>query len=159
MCADSAFPIGQHGRLPVGDFRSSMAGLRFPLSTLRHVPHGAHRMTRGRCDSLLLQRGALASPTPGRSARRTVLYWCHLRRWPPAASLRRAWSIRSATSANDSSDPTGHAQSAGVDDTNMRMSFIGDYLPAINCRRWSQEESGSQFGPLGFPQPQIATVV
>ncbi len=38
--ADSAFPIGQHGRLPVGNFRSSMAGLRFPLSTLRRTPHG-----------------------------------------------------------------------------------------------------------------------
>src|SRR5438445_11771052 len=35
-------------------FRGSMAGLSFPLSTLRHAPHDALRMTRGQDDMLFL---------------------------------------------------------------------------------------------------------
>ena len=36
----------------IGLFRGSMAGLCTPLSTLRRVPHGPLRMTRGRCGSV-----------------------------------------------------------------------------------------------------------
>src|SRR5208282_5910221 len=55
--------------------RGSMAGLHAPLSTLRRAPHGAPRMTRGRCGSLLLHRVGLAPTTPCRSpgALRTFL--------------------------------------------------------------------------------------
>ncbi len=42
-------------------FRGSMAGLRFPLSTLRRRPHGRPRMTRGQNGSLLLSRVELSS--------------------------------------------------------------------------------------------------
>src|SRR5271165_5624398 len=44
-----------------------MAGLCNPLSTLRRSPRGQLRMTRGRCDSLLLHRDGLAPSTPCRS--------------------------------------------------------------------------------------------
>jgi hypothetical protein len=44
-----------------------MAGLRNPLSTLRHVPRGTPRMTRGRCDSLRLHRRGLSPLTSCRS--------------------------------------------------------------------------------------------
>ncbi len=57
---------------------NTMAGLRFPPSTLQRVPHGTHRMTRGRGYSLRLQRGTLASSTPGRSARRTIHFFSQL---------------------------------------------------------------------------------
>ena len=46
---------GKHRRPEVG-FRRSMAGLRYPLSTLRFAPRGSPRMTRGRCGSLHLHR-------------------------------------------------------------------------------------------------------
>jgi hypothetical protein len=51
----------------IGLFRGSMAGLCIPLSTLRRVPHGPLRMTRGRCGSLLLHRKGLPPSTPCRS--------------------------------------------------------------------------------------------
>ena len=57
---------GKHRR-PEVDFRRSMAGLRYPLSTLRFAPHGSPRMTRGRCGSLCLHRRGLSPPTSCRS--------------------------------------------------------------------------------------------
>src|SRR5271163_1868980 len=47
-------------------FRGSIPCLHVPLSTLRHPPHGVHRMTRGQCGSLALHRMALSSTTPCR---------------------------------------------------------------------------------------------
>src|ERR1700756_4523754 len=44
-----------------------MAGLHAPLSTLRRIPHGMLRMTRGRRGSLHLHRNGLAPSTPCRS--------------------------------------------------------------------------------------------
>ena len=55
----------------VQTFRGSIPSLHFPLSTLRSRPCGRQRMTRGRCGSLALHRGALSSPTPCRFYRRT----------------------------------------------------------------------------------------
>ena len=52
-------------------FRGSIPSLHFPLSTLRSRPCGRQRMTRGRCGSLPLHRGARSSPTPCRFYRRT----------------------------------------------------------------------------------------
>ena len=62
---------GPHGepvelRHPEAEFRSSMAGLCAPLSTLRHALAGRRRMTRGRRGSLALRRRALPSPPPCR---------------------------------------------------------------------------------------------
>ena len=57
---------GKHLRSEVG-FRRSMAGLRYPLSTLRFAPHGSPRMTRGRCGSLRLHRRGLSPHTSCRS--------------------------------------------------------------------------------------------
>jgi hypothetical protein len=57
---------GKHRRSEVG-FRRSMAGLRYPLSTLRFAPHGSPRMTRGRCGSLRLHRRGLSPHTSCRS--------------------------------------------------------------------------------------------
>ncbi len=48
-------------------FRSSMAGLRVPLSTLRLRPYERLRMTRGRGGSLSLPRVTLTFTTPCRS--------------------------------------------------------------------------------------------
>ena len=48
-----------------------MAGLCVPLSTLRHAPRGAPRMTRGQHDSLFLCCEGLAPFTPCRFYRRT----------------------------------------------------------------------------------------
>ncbi len=44
-------------------FRGSMAGLSFPLSTLRHTPRGILRMTRGQSDSPFLLCKGLAHST------------------------------------------------------------------------------------------------
>src|ERR1700733_5702172 len=44
-----------------------MAGLQSPLSTLRHTPHDAQRMTRGQCGLLFLHCTGLAPATPCRS--------------------------------------------------------------------------------------------
>ena len=57
---------GKHRHSEVG-FRRSMAGLRYPLSTLRFAPHGSPRMTRGRCGSLRLHRRGLSPHTSCRS--------------------------------------------------------------------------------------------
>src|SRR5271155_2861489 len=57
---------GKHRRSEVG-FRRSMAGLRYPLSTLRFAPHGSPRMTRGRCGSLRLHRRGLSPNASCRS--------------------------------------------------------------------------------------------
>src|SRR5580704_8101667 len=57
---------GKHRHSEVG-FRRSMAGLRYPLSTLRFAPHGSPRMTRGRCGSLCLHRRGLSPHTSCRS--------------------------------------------------------------------------------------------
>src|SRR5208337_5022064 len=56
---------GKHRRPEVG-FRRSMAGLRYPLSTLRFAPRGSPRMTRGRCGSLHFHRRGLPPHTPCR---------------------------------------------------------------------------------------------
>ena len=48
---------------PEGRFRSSMAGLRVPLSTLRLRPCGRRRMTRGQDDWLGLSCTTLAFVT------------------------------------------------------------------------------------------------
>src|SRR5437763_13373005 len=48
-------------------FRGSMAGLRAPLSTLRHALAGRRRMTRGQCGVLDLHCKGLAPSTPCRS--------------------------------------------------------------------------------------------
>jgi hypothetical protein len=56
-------------------FRGSMAGLRFPLSTLRRRPRGRIRMTRGQGGSLLLSCIELSS---------TILRQFHWRTIPPA---------------------------------------------------------------------------
>src|SRR5208282_6657841 len=47
-------------------FRSSIPGLRVPLSTLHPHPYGCWRMTRGQGGSLILSCAALSSATPGR---------------------------------------------------------------------------------------------
>src|SRR5271165_430409 len=57
---------GKHRRPEVG-FRRSMAGLRYPLSTLRFAPRGSPRMTRGRCGSLHLHRRGLSPHASCRS--------------------------------------------------------------------------------------------
>ena len=59
---------GKHRRSEVG-FRRSMAGLRYPLSTLRFAPHGSPRMTRGRCGSLRLHRRGLTWAFSGQVVR------------------------------------------------------------------------------------------
>ena len=57
---------GKHRRPEVG-FRRSMAGPRYPLSTLRFDPRGSPRMTWGRCGSLRLHRRGLSPHTSCRS--------------------------------------------------------------------------------------------
>ena len=59
---------GKHRRPEVG-FRRSMAGLRYPLSTLRFAPRGSPRMTRGRCGSLHLHRRGLTWAFSGQVVR------------------------------------------------------------------------------------------
>ncbi len=60
-------PVGQCRHPDRKAFRGSMAGPHVPLSTLRRLPRGTLRMTRGRCDSLHLHRGGLSPPAPCRS--------------------------------------------------------------------------------------------
>nr|QTX14813.1 hypothetical protein [Klebsiella pneumoniae] len=43
-------------------FSGSMAGLSTPLSTLRPIPHGIQRMTRGPCGLLVLQWSGTFTP-------------------------------------------------------------------------------------------------
>ena len=59
---------GKHRRPEVG-FRRSMAGPRYPLSTLRFDPRGSPRMTRGRCGSLRLHRRGLTWAFSGQGVR------------------------------------------------------------------------------------------
>src|SRR5262249_36135978 len=61
----SVWPSASHNSVgtPEGRFRSSMAGLRVPLSTLRLRPYGRRRMTRGQDDWLGLSCTTLAFAT------------------------------------------------------------------------------------------------
>jgi hypothetical protein len=61
----SVWPSASHNSVgtPEGRFRSSMAGLRVPLSTLRLRPRGRRRMTRGQDDWLGLSCATLAFAT------------------------------------------------------------------------------------------------
>ncbi len=52
-------PMSSASRM--GDFAVQWLACRFPLSTIRHAPHDACRMTRGRNDSLFLFRIELSS--------------------------------------------------------------------------------------------------
>ena len=53
------------------DFAAQWLACRFPLSTLRHTPHGAYRMTRGQSDSPFLLRIELSSTIFHRLCSRT----------------------------------------------------------------------------------------
>jgi len=75
----------------IGLFRGSMAGLCIPLSTLRRVPHGPLRMTRGRCGSLLLHRKGLPPSTPCRSPGASHI----LSALPPLTTEERTFGIGS----------------------------------------------------------------
>ena len=56
-------------------FRRSIPRLHAPLSTLRVLPHGSPRMTRGQCGSLLLHCNGLSPSISCRSSRRTAAQW------------------------------------------------------------------------------------
>src|ERR1017187_9407625 len=60
-----------------------MAGLQSPLSTLRHTPHDAQRMTRGQCGLLFLHCTGLSPATPCRSPGALACFKFHFVSSPP----------------------------------------------------------------------------
>src|SRR5450631_2877602 len=77
-------------------YRGSMAGLCVPLSTLRPVPRGTTRMTRGQHDSLLLCCEGLSPFTPYRFL---TAHWFTLNRLAEEERLRSSRPRRTRYSA------------------------------------------------------------
>jgi hypothetical protein len=123
-----------------------MAGLRTPLSTLRHGPHGSPRMTQGRCGSLSLHRRGLAPRTSCRHpSTPTILDADHPpkvgQNWTPINRLRQLAEIGADCLWASGGCPTScrAVPSIGATTNSAVIGIAGGSSSTTSCartRRW-----------------------